>query len=229
MFNKEQFIEKIEAEIEEFRNSYNDFSIIQTYNDWYIIGFYECLYEAFADHLLENSVSLEAMEWLDSFEKPMRLLYDALMDESFRGISFDNYSTFADLIESAYSVDNPLQATALTIPDDIEQDLPSIIKSFAPGQSFLEIDTEKTIVLNKKVASDIWNFKVYDANHNYLYDTSATETRLAKDIACGYVVSKAEMGKKMGLSEQIQNASEKATNESVVSETKNKEEKLELF
>lgn len=113
-------------------------------------------------------------------------------------------------------------------PDKIENDIPAIIESFAPGQRFLETDTQKTIELTRQTEHGIWIFKVYDSNDNHLYDTSATETRLAKDIAAGYVVSKAEIRKKKSLDEKIREASSRVEKESTGSEERQKEASLEL-
>lgn len=96
----------------------------------------------------------------------------------------------------------------------MDKDVPTVIASLAPGQKYLELDTEKTIELTEKVASDIWNFRVYDADHNYLYDTSGTETRLAKDVVAGYIVTKAEVTraeeKKPSLADRINDANERS-------------------
>lgn len=112
--------------------------------------------------------------------------------------------------------------------DRIESDIPAIIESFAPGQRFLEMDTHKTIELTHQTGHGIWNVKVYDSNDNHLYDTSATETRLAKDIAAGYIVSKVEIGKKKSLDEKIRNAEEKAERCSGEQGARGKDRELEI-
>ena len=90
-------------------------------------------------------------------------------------------------------------------------DISKTITSLEAGQKYLELDTEKTIVLDRKLRSDIWGFKVYDATGNYLYDTSSPEIQLAKDIVAGYVVSKADIVSKKGLEEQIKCAQAKCS------------------
>lgn len=107
-------------------------------------------------------------------------------------------------------------------------DVPTVIDSLTPGQMFLELDTEKTIELTKKVDSDIWQFRVYDNNHNYLYDTTATETRLAKDIIAGYIVTKAEMVKKLGLEERINDAAERAEKSANTMNNKDRDDNFEI-
>lgn len=78
-------------------------------------------------------------------------------------------------------------------PSSLKIGKEKIMESFSGGQVFFEKDTEKFIVLDKLVDDtanmDIWSFKVYDKNMEYLYDTTALDVRLAQDIINGYLVS----------------------------------------
>lgn len=110
----------------------------------------------------------------------------------------------------------------------IEDDIPAIIESFTPGQRLLELDTHKTIELTRQEGHGIWNFKVYDANDSYLYDASSTETRLAADVAAGYVVSKAEIVKKKSLDEKICDAAQSAAKNNEGKDTRTRDREIEL-
>lgn len=71
----DQLREKILAELEEFQASYKDMEIIQVYNDWYIIGFYNSYADLFTSEHIGNFKFEEEAKWLLSFEKPLGTLY----------------------------------------------------------------------------------------------------------------------------------------------------------
>lgn len=80
---------------------------------------------------------------------------------------------------------------AILHPSVLELDQEKLIESFSVGQVFYENDTNKFIVLDKLVPDShgIWSFKVYDQDKQYLYDTTALDVRLARDIMNGDIVS----------------------------------------
>lgn len=69
--------EKLETEMEAFRNSYKTMDRQAFYNDWYIIGFYESYYEMLVSGDMANRGYGEKIcSWLASFDNPLRFLYD---------------------------------------------------------------------------------------------------------------------------------------------------------
>lgn len=102
----------------------------------------------------------------------------------------------ADMVKEADKLDfwyDEKIIGAILNPSVLELDKEKLIESFSVGQVFFEKDTEKYIVLDKlvddTVNKDIWSFKVYDKNMQYLYDTTALDVRLAQDIIGGYIQS----------------------------------------
>ena len=76
---KEKFYEKLDKEMKEFRESYNSMEVIQIYNDYYIIGFYETILELLESDYVENDY-IEILEWLNTKDKPLEFLYETWMN-----------------------------------------------------------------------------------------------------------------------------------------------------
>ena len=76
---KENFYEKLDKEMKEFRESYNSMEVIQIYNDYYIIGFYETIFELLESEYVENDY-VEILEWLNTKDKPLEFLYETWMN-----------------------------------------------------------------------------------------------------------------------------------------------------
>lgn len=100
----------------------------------------------------------------------------------------------ADLVKEADARDiwyDKEIVAALLDPSVLELDQEKLVESFSVGQILYEKDTKKFIVLDKLSAEShgIWSFKVCDQDMQYLYDTSAMDLRLARDIMNGVIVS----------------------------------------
>lgn len=76
----EKLCEKIEAEMEQFRKSYDTMTVTQIYNDWYIIGFYEAYSELLSSDYLKDQGVDDEIAWLAEKENPLRYLYDEWLD-----------------------------------------------------------------------------------------------------------------------------------------------------
>ena len=76
---KENFYEKLNNEMKDFRESYNSMEVIQIYNDYYIIGFYETIFELLESDYVENDY-IEILEWLNTKDKPLEFLYETWMN-----------------------------------------------------------------------------------------------------------------------------------------------------
>ena len=65
---------KLDAEITEFRKSYEDKTKKEIYNDWYVINFYENYYELLVNNICD--IKTDVVRWLNSFRRPLAFLYD---------------------------------------------------------------------------------------------------------------------------------------------------------
>ncbi len=113
----ELLAEKIESEMGSFRASYKDMSTQQTYNDWYIIGFYEEYYEMLSTDYLEGRNVDDMVEWLAQHEKPLEYLYKAWMDSS--GAFSHNWEDMLDWVRTVY--DEEKQASVSELIDSAKE------------------------------------------------------------------------------------------------------------
>ena len=67
--------QKLDNEMQEFKNTYETMEPMQIYNDWYIISFYEAYYEMLTYHI-EEERNEDILEWLNTYENPLGFLYD---------------------------------------------------------------------------------------------------------------------------------------------------------
>lgn len=74
---REQFFDKLEAEMQEFKDSYKSMTPTEIYNDWYIIGFFEEYFDMFEG--VEFGEQDEVLSWLASQDKPLDFLYEKWM------------------------------------------------------------------------------------------------------------------------------------------------------
>ena len=75
-------IQKLDKEMQDFKKTYETMESIKVYNDWYIICFYESYYEMLYHINQDNSGYSDCesiLRWLDTFEKPLKFLYDEWM------------------------------------------------------------------------------------------------------------------------------------------------------
>ncbi|MBQ9688182.1 hypothetical protein IJV79_00940, partial [bacterium] len=97
--NFDLLVEKIENELETFRDSYKNFNVIQTYNDWYIIGFYEAYYDFLTSDYLNPQQEANIISWLASMDKPLESLY-MLWEDNSKAFSHDWDDMFGWLCEA---------------------------------------------------------------------------------------------------------------------------------
>lgn len=100
--NHELLIEKITKEIENFRNSYKMLSVQQTYNDWYIIGFYEEYFEMLSTDFLDNRGAEKEIEWLTTLNKPLAYLYEEWMSSD--GSFSHDWDDMFEFIHETYTL-----------------------------------------------------------------------------------------------------------------------------
>lgn len=110
------------------------------------------------------------------------------------GVGDVDEMTLADMAKAARKKDVSCDLEvidAVVNPSSLDFEKEKIAKSFSVGQIFYDKGPDKYIVLDNlcKDSDDIWNFRVYDKDMNYLYDTTVFDLRLAKDIINGDVVS----------------------------------------
>ena len=86
--------------MEAFKASYKNFDVQQTYNDWYIIGFYESYYEMMSCDFLENQNAEEVVAWLSGKEEPLAFLYNEWMDCD--GALSHNWDDMLDFVRTVY-------------------------------------------------------------------------------------------------------------------------------
>lgn len=96
--------QKLDSEMEEFKQTYETMETIQVYNDWYIIMFYETYYEFLTfvnedEHSFHNGNDI--LEWLNTFEKPIGFLYGEWLscDGAFCMLWDDMIAWLSDLME----------------------------------------------------------------------------------------------------------------------------------
>lgn len=94
----EEFRAKLDAEITEFRNSYKEKTIEETYNDWHVISFYENYYNLLADSI--NDIEIDVICWLNGFKRPLMYLYNEWLSCDY-SIS-DSFDDMVDWIEGLY-------------------------------------------------------------------------------------------------------------------------------
>ena len=96
--------QKLDSEMEEFKQTYETMERVRIYNDWYIIMFYESYYELLT-YINEDECPYyngnDILEWLDTFEKPIGFLYDEWLscDNAFCGLWDDMFAWLRDLME----------------------------------------------------------------------------------------------------------------------------------
>lgn len=66
--------EKLDKEMQEFKNEYLPMAPTEVYNDWYIIMFYESYYEMLVYYIEEN-LNEDIIEWLNTYDNPIGFLY----------------------------------------------------------------------------------------------------------------------------------------------------------
>ena len=113
--NSDKFIdllrENLDKELEAFRKSYDEFSIIQTYNDWYTIGFYESYYDVLTSDYAKDRLDSEAFEWLSSKENPLCFLYNEWI--SCDGELSLDWDDMVNWVNSVYSEEKHLEKQKL--------------------------------------------------------------------------------------------------------------------
>lgn len=89
---------KLDAEITEFRKSYEDKTKKEIYNDWYVINFYESYYELLVNNICD--IKTDVVRWLNSFRRPLAFLYDEWLscDDCFS----ERWDDMVDWIENLY-------------------------------------------------------------------------------------------------------------------------------
>lgn len=89
---------KLDAEITEFRKSYEDKTKKEIYNDWYVINFYENYYELLVNNICD--IKTDVVRWLNSFRRPLAFLYDEWLscDDCFS----ERWDDMVDWIENLY-------------------------------------------------------------------------------------------------------------------------------
>ena len=103
--------EKLDHEMNEFKSSYNDMSITEVYNDWYIIGFNESYYELLFSDYVEERLDKDVLKWLSSKETPLSYLYDEWL--SCDGHTSYGWDDMIDWLESVYSEEKHLEKQEL--------------------------------------------------------------------------------------------------------------------
>ena len=96
----ETFIENLKKEVSEFKESYNNMTVTQTYNDWYIIGFYEAYYELFMSDFVDHDDYEKIYKWLSEFEYPLHFLYDQWLSAD--GAFNHDWDVMFDFVEDVY-------------------------------------------------------------------------------------------------------------------------------
>ena len=94
------FVENLETEIKDFRASYDFMGVAETYNDWYVIGFFEAYFELFMSEYYEYEDCKEIYKWLSEFGSPLAYLYDEWLgaDAAFN----HNWDAMWDFVEEVY-------------------------------------------------------------------------------------------------------------------------------
>lgn len=95
--------QKLNAEMAEFKKTYETMTPTQIYNDWYIIGFYEAYYELLL-YINDNEDtycgSQEILDWLNTFKNPFGFLYSEWLSAD-GALSYD-WDDMFDFIEEVY-------------------------------------------------------------------------------------------------------------------------------
>lgn len=92
--------EKLENEIGEFRASYNNMSVIQAYNDWYIIGFKEEFFEMLMSEFAKNGLDDKEVVWIASLNYPLDTLYERW--QKVDGAMNHDWEAMVDFVHSVY-------------------------------------------------------------------------------------------------------------------------------
>ena len=66
--------QKLNNEMQEFKNTYETMTPMQVYNDWYMISFYESYYEMLA-YYIDEDLEKDILEWLNTYNNPLAFLY----------------------------------------------------------------------------------------------------------------------------------------------------------
>lgn len=96
----EIFRENLENELNEFKQSYGKMQIMQVYNDWYIIGFYEAYNELFGSGYAEYEDYEDIYKWLSTFKNPLQFLYDEWLSAD--GAFNHDWDMMWDFVETVY-------------------------------------------------------------------------------------------------------------------------------
>lgn len=92
--------EKLDAEMQAFKKTYESMTTTQAYNDWYIIGFKEEFYEMLRSDFLDNQDVEEELAWLSEMDSPIQYMYDYWMDCD--GSFCHNWDFLLDMVRDAY-------------------------------------------------------------------------------------------------------------------------------
>lgn len=98
----EEFRAKLDVEITEFRNSYENKTKKEIYNDWYVISFYENYYELVANCICE--IKTDIVRWLNSYRRPLAFLYDEWL--SCDGSFSDAWDDMSDWVKQLFNEEN---------------------------------------------------------------------------------------------------------------------------
>ena len=101
----------LDGEIKFFRESYDEMTKAQAYNDWYIIGFFEEYYELLSCDFLDNRGVEDVLGWLATKESPLSFLYNAWMDSD--GAFSHDWEDMLNWICSTYEEEKAKSVTEL--------------------------------------------------------------------------------------------------------------------